>query len=56
MDEICDAEKFCSGLKELAAECGLSTIKYSMLGVTSYVFNDGSSISCIEAHKQADLI
>lgn len=56
MDEICDAEKFCNGLKQLAAECDLSAVAYSVLGVTSYTFLDGSFISCLEAHKQANLI
>jgi hypothetical protein len=54
--ELSDAERFCIGLRELAMECNLTSIKYSSIGVISYDFADGSGVGCIRAHREANLL
>ena len=41
---LCDAERFVIGLRQLAIECNLVSVKYTKLGVTSFNFKDGSSV------------
>ena len=51
--ELCQAERFCKGLKLLAEECNMSSISYTNLGSLEFFFGDGSSVAglraCIEA-------
>lgn len=54
--KMCQAERFTVGLRMLAEECGMSSIRYSKMGVISYEFDDGSSVGNLRAHKDAGLI
>ena len=53
---LCQAERFCEGLKMLADECGMTQISHNDLGSMYYYFNDGSSVGGLRAHKEAGLI
>ena len=54
--KLSQARRFCIGLKELAKECGMTSITYNTLGIISYKFNDGSSVGSRRAHLEAGLI
>ena len=54
--KLCDAERFCVGLKLLAEECNMKIVHYCKLCVYKYEFKDGSSVGCNEAHREAGLI
>ena len=53
---LCDAERFCIGLKMLAEECNMSYIDYCGLGIKMFNFCDGSSIGGLRAYVDAGLI
>lgn len=54
--ELDQCLRFAIGLKQLADECGMTQIRYSDIGVTTFIFEDGSSIGCLRAFKEAGLI
>ena len=53
---LCDAERFCYGLKLLAEETNMSSIIWSNLGVETLKFADGSSVGSLRAFKEAGLV
>lgn len=53
---LSDAERFCIGLRMLAAECNMSKIEYCGLGVKIFRFSDGSSVGGMRAYVEAGLI
>ena len=53
---LCDAERFCYGLKQLAKETNMSSIVWMKLGIETFKFADGSSVGCLRAFKEAGLI
>ena len=54
--KLCDAERFCEGLRQLAIECNLDSLNYTGFGVTRFTFKDGSSIGGIRAWIEAGII
>lgn len=54
--EMSDAERFCYGLGMLARECNLASVNYTALGVSSFQFEDGSSVGGMTAYKEAGII
>lgn len=54
--KLCNAERFCEGLRLIAEECGISRIVYCGLGITTLEFEDGSSVGCLRAFREAGLI
>ena len=46
---LCDAERYAEGLKQLARECNLTSIRYCKLGVQMFSFADGSEIGVCPA-------
>lgn len=54
---LSQARRFCIGLKQLADECGMSSITYNKMGmIITYTFDDGSSVGCYRAHYDAGLV
>ncbi len=53
---LCDAERFCIGLKMLAEECNMNSVKYTGLGITKFIFEDGSTIGGMRAFIDAGII
>ena len=55
--DLCQARRFCIGLKQLAEECGMSSVTYNKMGmIITYTFNDGSSVGSFRAHREAGLV
>lgn len=54
--KLCQAERFCEGLKMLANECDMSSISWTKLGSLQFFFNDGSSVGGLRACYEAGLI
>lgn len=55
--DLSQARRFCIGLKQLADECGMSSITYNKMGmIITYTFDDGSSVGCYRAHCDAGLV
>lgn len=53
---LCDAERFCEGLKQLAIECNMDSLVYDKIGIISYNFKDGSHVGATRAWKEAGII
>lgn len=53
---LSDAERYVEGLKLLAKECNLNTLLYNMLGITKFIFSDGSSIGGMRAFIDAGYV
>lgn len=53
---LCDAERFCIGLKMLAEECHLDQITYNLFGIRKFVFGDGSSMGGMRAFMDAGIV
>lgn len=54
---LSQAERFIEGLKLLADECNMSSVKYTKMGIViTYKFDDSSSVGCGRAHQMAGLI
>ena len=51
-----DAERYVEGLKLLAKECNLDKVQYDMLGITKFIFSDGSSIGGLRAFIDAGYV
>ena len=51
-----DAERYVEGLKLLAKECNLDKVHYDMLGITKFIFSDGSSIGGMRAFIDAGYV
>ena len=55
--KLSDCERFIEGLKILANECHMTSIKYNELGIIiQYFFADGTYTGCGKAHELAGLI
>jgi hypothetical protein len=54
--KMSDAERFCYGLRELSVECNLASVNYNMFGITSFQFEDGSSVGGMTAYQEAGII
>ena len=53
---ICDAERFCIGLKMLAKECNMNSVEYNGMGIKKFIFNDGSVMGGIRAFIESGII
>jgi len=53
---LCDAERFCIGLKMLAEECNMSSLEYNGFGIIKFIFNDGSTIGGMRAFMEAGIV
>lgn len=53
---LCDAERFCIGLKMLADECNMSSLEYNGLGVIKFIFNDGFTIGGMRSLMDAGIV
>ena len=53
---LCDAERFCEGLKQLAIECHLDSIVCNKIGLLRYNFKDGSYVGATRAWQEAGVI
>lgn len=51
-----NAERYVEGLKLLAKECNLDTVRYDKLGITKFIFSDGSSIGGLRAFMDAGYV
>ena len=54
--QLCQAERWVEGLRLLAKECQMSSIRYCALGVTRFEFADGSSIGDMRSYIEAGII
>ena len=55
--KLSDCERFIEGLKILANECHMTSIRYNELGIIiQYFFADGTYCGCGKAHELAGLI
>ena len=53
---LSDAERYVEGLKLLAKECNLDIVRYDMIGITKFIFSDGSSIGGMRAFIDAGYV
>jgi len=55
--KLCQAERFCLGLKQVMLECGMKNFEYNKLcGIYKVMFNDGSSVGMKRAWIETGLI
>lgn len=53
---LCDAERFCIGLKMLAEECNLDSVEYMGLGIKKFIFEDGSTMGGMRVFMEAGIV
>ena len=53
---LCDAERFCIGLKMLAEECNMGSIEYNGFGIKKFIFEDGSTVGGMRAFMDAGIV
>lgn len=53
---LCDAERFCIGLKMLAEECNMNSVEYNGFGIQKFIFNDGSAVGGIRAFMESGIV
>ena len=53
---LCDAERFCIGLKMLAEECDMRGVEYTGLGIKKFMFEDGSTVGGMRAFMEAGIV
>jgi hypothetical protein len=53
---LCDAERFCEGLRLIAEECNMSKVAYNKIGAVDVEFEDGSSVGMVTAFRKAGII
>ena len=53
---LCDAERFCIGLKMLAEECNMESVEYMGFGIKKFIFEDGSTVGGMRAFMDAGIV